>query len=232
MPCSRMPKWRLRPAYSPRSTAPLGRRCTCSSTGPGRPSRRRFGTALGDRAASPARRPRAWRRPSFGRELRQRSAPIRRRACRRERRLELRRQLGVAPCAQASNFCAPRLRARARALRRASRNCCAHLVGDVERRLVGPAERFASSRVTSSAPSGSPCALGVSCLFGRAVADDACCSDDQRGPRRSRAAPASSAAVDRREVVAVVDVQRVPAVGLEALRHVLGERELGRPRRW
>ncbi len=77
---------------------------------------------------------------------------------------------------------------------------------------------------TSSTPSGEPCASKLSCLR-RSVADVRA-HEDQRRPRRF-GARGSQRRVDRSDVVAVGDAQRVPAVGFEALGAIFGERDVG-----
>ena len=94
------------------------------------------------------------------------------------------------------------------------------VVRNLERRIL-PAERLARAAATSSAPSAAPCVASVPCLFG---APQPMIVLQQISDGRSVCACAPSiAACDRVGIVAVDVRHHVPAVGLEALRRVVGE---------
>ena len=94
---------------------------------------------------------------------------------------------------------------------------------DEERRLDRPAELLLVF-LTSATPSGEPCALKLSCS---GEPKPRCVRTRISEGRVGVGAGGGERGVDRREVVAVVDADRLPAVGLEALGAVLGERDVG-----
>ena len=145
----------------------------------------------------------------------------------RRLRSQLARQVGKGLRVRAQARRSTPLRSRApRAT--ASRKCASAASGTRNGGSTGQ-PRFCLVRRTSSTPSGEPCASKRVLLVRRAVADVRA-HEDQRRPRRFGARRLQRR-VDRVEVVAVGDRRRVPAVGLEALRAILGERDVGAGRK-
>ncbi len=97
-------------------------------------------------------------------------------------------------------------------------------VGNQELRVLGPAEASLGEAHLVRAQRGAV-RLEAVVLVGGAVADVGA-HEDERGPRRLRTR-GGERRVDRREVVAVGDRGRVPAVSFEAPRAVLGKRDVG-----
>ena len=150
-------------------------------------------------------------------------APAARRAM---RRVELGGELGMRGARSASNSAfqsASRSRAALARVPRARRR----RPGSRTARAASRAPR--ASAATSSAPSASPCAFAVPALVRRALADDRLAADQRRLVRSSRCACAIAASTASTSWPST-SRDHVPAVGLEALRRVVGEPAV-RPRR-
>ena len=100
-----------------------------------------------------------------------------------------------------------------------------HVVGHEEGRLERPARRLSLVSLTSSTPSGAPCAPDVSCLFGEP--QPMCVRTAISDGRARLGLGGADRRVDGLDVVAVGDLLHVPAVGLEARADVFGEGEVG-----